>query len=269
LSEQIGIIIMSKHIFKTIIFCCLAALSHSTSLNAQTMTLIDASAPAVNNVLNVGTSGTSGYVSGALFTANFIGYKADIGFTGASGVISGANPSWSVSGIGASASATTVSGVATTSNYIAAASGAVTFSFSKSISQFQFLWGSPDFADTVTLYSAGKQVAQFTGAQVNAANPAFTNASKTTVIANLQTSSGVTFDSLVMSSPKSTFEFSLQTSKATAPTVAGGAIVVPSLPAPAPFPMLGATLFGNMAAIIGMFAMWRKKYKLKTVLAQV
>jgi hypothetical protein len=245
------------------VFSSIAFVLIAQKVSAQTMTLVDATAPAVNNVLNVGASGTSGYVSGALFTANFIGYKADIGFTGASGVISGANPSWSVSGIGASASATTVSGVATTSNYMAAASGATTLTFNKAISQFQFLWGSPDFTDTVTLYSAGKQVAQFTGAQVNAANPAFTNAPKTTVIANLQTTGGITFDSLVMSSPTSTFEFSLQTSKATVPTIAGGAVVVASLPSPAPFPMLGATLFGNMAALIGMFAMWRKKHKNK------
>jgi hypothetical protein len=254
---------MLKNIFNSMVFCSIAFVSIAQRVSAQTMTLIDASAPAVNNVLNIGTSGTSGYVSGTLFNANFIGYKADIGFTGASGIVSGANPSWSVLGIGASASATTVGSTATTSNYMAAASGAATLTFNKAISQFQFLWGSPDFTDTVTLYSAGKQVAQFTGAQVNAASTSFVNSPKTTVVANLQTSGGVTFDSLVMSSPTSTFEFSLQTSKATAPTAAGGAVVVASLPSPAPFPMLGATLFGNFAALIGMFAMWRKKHKNK------
>ncbi len=249
---------MALKYLKHAVFCGITIIS-TTMLNAQTMTLLNASTSAVNNVLNLGTSGTSGYVSGALFTANFNGYKADVGFTGASGVISGANPSWLVGGIGASAVSTTIGGISTTSNYMAAALGTVTLTFSKNISQFQFLWGSPDFADTVTLYSAGKQVAQFTGAQVNAANPSFTNAAKTTVIADLQTSTGVTFDSLAITNPTSTFEFSLQTSKATAPTVSGGAVVVASLPSPAPFPALGTTIIGNLAALIGMFAIWRKK----------
>ena len=257
---------MSKKHLKIAFICGFAITASVPVAYSQTMTLLNSTTPNVNRVINIGASGTNGYVSGTAFTANFSGYTAKLGFTGASGVISGANPSWSVSGIGASAAATTISGATTKSNYIAAASGTVTLAFSKSISRFQFLWGSPGFSDTVTLFSAGKQVAQFTGAQVNAAKTAFTNAPGTTVIANLQTTGGITFDTVTMSNPTSTFEFSLQNSRATAPTVAKGGVIVASLPSPAPFPMLGATLLGNFAALLGMVSIWRKKYKHKTTL---
>ncbi len=258
---------MTHKSFKILAFCSFAAMSYGTTVSAQTMTLIGATAPRVNRVISVGNAATPGYVRGTTFSSNFTGYTASIGFTGASGVVKGANPSWSQNGISGTSWAPTIGGAAITTNYLAASSGAVTLNFSTQISQFQFLWGSPSFGDTVTLFNGTTQVGQFTGAQVNAANAAFSSSPSTTVVANLKSATGVTFNKVVINNPTSTFEFSIQRSTATAPTVAGGAVVVPSLPAPAPFPMLGATLFGNLAALIGMFAMWRKKYKLRQALA--
>ncbi len=255
---------MNKY-FKILTFCSFAVFSHNEIVSAQTMTLIGATAPRVNRVISVGNAATAGYVRGTTFSSNFTGYTASIGFTGASGVVKGANPSWTQNGISGTSWAPTIGGAAITTNYLAASSGTVTLNFSTQISQFQFLWGSPGFGDTVTLFNGTTQVGQFTGAQVNAANAAFSSAPGTTVVANLKSATGVTFNRVAISNPTSTFEFSMQRSTATAPTVAGGAVVVPSLPSPAPFPMLGATLFGNMAALFGMFVMWRKKQKLKQV----
>jgi hypothetical protein len=249
-------------------FCIFTALFVS-SAHSQTMTLITATAPRVNRVISVGNATTPGYVRGTTFSSNFTGYTASIGFTGASGVVKGANPSWTQNGIAGTSWAPTIGGAAITTNYLAASSGTVTLNFSTQISQFQFLWGSPSFGDTVTLFNGATQVGQFTGAQVNAASAAFTSSPSTTVVANLKSATGVTFNRVTINNPTSTFEFSIQRSTAIAPTVAGGAVVVPSLPSPAPFPMLGATLFGNFAAMIGMFAMWRKKYRFKKILAHI
>jgi hypothetical protein len=243
-----------------------------SSASAQTMTLLNTSASTVNNLLNLGTAGFNGYVSGTAFTANFTGFTANVGFTGASGVVHGANINWTVGGIGGGAWAPAIGGAAITSNYMVAAQGTITLNLSASVTNFQFLWGSPSFGDTVTLYNGATQVAQFTGAQVNAANVAFNNAIGTTVITNLQTTGGNTFNRVAISNPTSNFEFALQTTLATAPTstgtntgtgTGGGIIIGAAVPSPAPFPMLGATLFGNFAALFGMFAMWRKRNKSK------
>ncbi len=246
-------------------FCSIAMIASASPVMSQTMTLMNTSPATVNNLLNLGTSGINGYVSGTAFTANFSGFNADIGFTGASGIVHGANIAWNVGGITGGAWAPAIGGTPITANYLTAAKGTIMLNLSTSITNFQFLWGSPGFGDTVTLYSAGNQVAQFTGAQVNAASASFGNTIGTTVITNLATTGGVTFDRVAISNPTSNFEFALQTSLATAPTVAGGAIAVASLPSPAPFPMLGATLFGNFTALIGMFFMWKKRKKSKVV----
>lgn len=260
---------MSNRQFKIAVMCSFAMIASVSSAHAQTMTLIQTTSANTNNLLNLGTAGFNGYVSGTAFSANFSGYSASVGFTGASGIVHGANIGWNVSGITGGAWAPAIGGTAITQNYMTAAKGTIMLNLSASITNFQFLWGSPGFGDIVTLYTGASQVAQFTGAQVNTANAAFNNAPGTTVITNLATTGGVTFDRVAISNPTSNFEFALQTSLATAPTVAGGGVAVASLPSPAPFPMLGATLFGNFAALIGMFAMWKKKYKNKLKIISV
>ncbi len=248
----------------------------SSSAYSQTMTLVNATASTTNNLLNLGTAGFNGYVSGTAFTANFTGFTANVGFTGASGVVHGANIGWNVGGINGGAWAPAVGGAAITGNYMVAAQGTIMLTLSSNVTNFQFLWGSPGFGDTVTLYNGATQVAQYTGAQVNAANVSFNNAVGTTVITNLQTTGGNTFNRVAISNPTSNFEFALQTTLATAPTstgsntgsgAGGGIIIGAAVPSPAPFPMLGATLFGNFAALFGMFAMWRKRKRSKLAVA--
>jgi hypothetical protein len=262
---------LRKYVHIAVIGGAIMAASASSAYS-QTMTLVNATASTTNNLMNLGTAGFNGYVSGTAFTANFSGYTANVGFTGASGVVHGANISWNVAGINGGAWAPAIGGTAMTGNYMTAARGTIMLTLSQSVSNFQFLWGSPSFGDTVTLYSGATQVAQYNGGQVNAANVAFNNAAGTTVITNLQTTGGVTFDRVAISNPTSNFEFALQTTLATAPTstgtntgtgAGGGIIIGAAVPSPAPFPMLGATLFGNFAALFGMFAMWRKRKKSK------
>ena len=263
---------MSKKHLKIGIMCGFAIIAPVSSVCAQTMTLLNTSPTTVNNLLNLGTAGFNGYVSGTAFTANFSGFTATVGFTGASGIIHGANVNWTTNGIGGGAWAPAIGGAAITTNYLVASSGTITLDLSQSVSSFQFLWGSPSFGDTVTLYSGATQVAQYNGGQVNAANIAFNNAVGTTVITNLATTGGVTFNRVAISNPTSNFEFALQTTLATAPTstgtntgngTGGGIVIGAAVPSPAPFPMLGATLFGNFAALIGMIAMWKKQHKQK------
>ncbi len=232
-----------------------------SAVSAQTMTLLQTSSTNVNNLVNLGTASTPGYVSGSNFTANFTGFTANVGFTGASGVVQGATAAWNVAGINGSSWAPTIGSTPVTQNYLVAARGTIMLTLSASINNFQFLWGSPGAGDIVTLYSGGTQVAQFTGAQVNAANAAFGNLQGTSVITDLQTSGGVTFDRVAISNPTSNFEFALQTSQATPPTSAPGNVVVGSLPSPAPSPLLGATLLGNLLAFFGMFSLWKRKFK--------
>ncbi len=267
---------LRKH-FQRAIFCSLAIIASASSVNSQTMTLVNASAATTNNLLNLGTAGFNGYVSGTAFTANFTGFTANVGFTGASGIVHGANIGWNVGGINGGAWAPAVSGAAITGNYMVAAQGTIMLTLSQNVSSFQFLWGSPGFGDTVTLYNGATQVAQYNGAQVNAANVSFNNAVGTTVITNLQTTGGNTFNRVAISNPTSNFEFALQTTLATAPTstgtntgsgTGGGIVIGAAVPSPAPFPMLGATLFGNFAALIGMFVMWRKRQKSSMALAK-
>ena len=254
---------------KTAIICSIVFVSSASSIQSQTLTLLVTTPSTVDNILNLGVAAAPGFVSGTAFTTSFSGYSADIGFTGASGVVNGTNISWAVGGISGSAWAPTIGGSIYTGNYFVAAKGTIMLTLSTSITNFQFLWGSPSFGDTVTLFDGANQVAQFNGGLVNAANPTFTNARGTTVITNISTSNGVTFDRVALSNPTSNFEFALQTSLATAPTSngtntgtgVGGAVTAEVLPLGAPFPMLGATLLGNFAALAGMFAMWKRRIR--------
>jgi hypothetical protein len=273
---QIKVSVMLRKYVHIAVLSGVVMTASAPSAYSQTMTLVNASAATTNNLLNLGTAGFNGYVSGTAFTANFTGFTGTVGFTGASGIVHGANIGWSVGGIGGGAWAPAIGGAAITSNYMVAAQGTITLNLSASVTNFQFLWGSPGFGDTVTLYNGTTQVAQFNGAQVNAANVSFNNAVGTTVITNLQTNNGNTFNRVAISNPTSNFEFALQTTLATAPTsvgtntgngTGGGIVIGAAVPSPAPFPMLGATLFGNFAALFGMFAMWRKKRNQKLALA--
>ena len=249
--------------------CGFAAFSSISSVHSQTLTLLVTSPSTVDNVLNLGVAAAPGYVSGTAFTANFSGYTADIGFTGASGIVNGTNISWAVGGIGGSSWAPTIGAAVYRGNYFVAARGTIMLSLSASVNNFQFLWGSPGFSDTVTLFNGTNQVAQFNGGQVNSASPAFTNSRGTTVITNVATTGGITFDRIAFSNPNSNFEFTVQTSLATIPTSTGtntgtgvgGAVITELSPLPAPFPLLGATVFGNLATFAGIFAMWKRRMR--------
>lgn len=210
---------------------------------AQMMVAYSATTADASSAHDFGDAHISGVVSRVPIIANMgDGLTVSISFSGTSALVDG-NTGYGWEPV--------VSGHNMSGNYLAAISGSVTMAMSSGQSTFDFIWGSVDANNSIAFFNGNTQIASFTGAQVLAqthGNPAYSTARTQVAFA------GQTFDRVVATGSQP-FELTLLNSSVAAPTPPGISIV----PAPAPVPLLGATLFGNFAAAGGFGALWTRK----------
>ena len=127
----------------------------------------------------------------------------------------------------------------------------VTFNYSSAQTNFGMIWGSPDDTNSVSFYKDNTLVAVYSRGEMDTLYTG--GAASRYALFNF--SDGQSFDKVVAGGE--TFEFTLLKASAWgAPDTAAM-----SAPAPAPVPLLGATLLGNIGGFGGLGALWAKRRK--------
>ena len=227
-----------RMLVKLLIVTC-AAIAVSASAQAQVINgnisytaTPDSTTALATNLVNLGTSSSTGFVSQAPITfQGQYGSTANVSFSGSSGLYNGGVP-----GI---AAAPQLAGTAITTNYLVAEpNGAVTISYTSPQTYFGLNWGSVDAYNTLTFYNNGVQVASLSGSQFLNNGFGFT-----TERVAFNFNNGSQFTSVIARSTSPAFEF---------------AVIQPAYKV-APTPATGSTPLGALVAGLMLWLMVRNR----------